>query len=564
MLAAGTQTYRHGADFEERLEDLDRVPDALLWVVETLTGIGYHSEPAGDHKYLLNPSLQQLREAVRAAAGVAPVVVIYYTGHGLQPEGHPYYLITTETRPGLLEDTALEARQLLRLVLRKDAHGGVLPGDEQPQVLIILDCCFSGAGGLESLRESLERLGNPNVWWLASASSLEYAQQGRFAEALMQCLLDPEAGSSQQLLGLDWVTDKINTRLADTEQEARWFPPGGQSTGLPPFFPNPKYVPGVAGLTVAEQHWVSRLRGAPANRGTAGFYVTGRTGRFRVVEDLAAWMRDPDRDGLAVVTGSPGCGKSAMLALPVLLAGAQGRNTLVAGADPGSLLARAADLFDALPVLGVHARGMNPYQVAGAIAHYLGRAADSPGELLGDLDDHSETSSLIVVIDAVDEARDPRRLLTDLLLPLAHRPGLRIVVGARRHVVPPAADTSLLVDLDSDDYRDPQALADYAHQLLIAAREPDVPSPYRDRDDDTAVTVAGAIGKKATERPTAAGHAESFLLAQLLARAVRGRQQALDVTRAGWAEQLPAGVGEAFDEDLRRLLGERSRPPGSC
>ena len=161
---------------------------------------------------------------------------------------------------------------------------------------------------------------------------------------------------------------------------------------------------------------------------------------MRAAEDLAAWMRGPDRDGLAVVTGSPGSGKSAMLALPVLLAHrpAPGR-TASPGQSQGSLVARAADLFDGLPVLGVHARGMNPYQVADAIAAYLGRSADSPEELLGDLDDQPETSSRIVVVDAVDEARDPRRLLTGLLLPLARRPGLRIIVGARRHVVPSAA-----------------------------------------------------------------------------------------------------------------------------
>ena len=157
------------------------------------------------------------------------------------------------------------------------------------------------------------------------------------------------------------------------------------------------------------------------------------------------------------------------------------------------------------------------------------------------------------MIDAIDEARDPRRLLTDLLLPLARRPGLRVVVGARRHVLPPAAGTSLMIDLDADDYRDPQALADYARQLLVAAHEPDVPSPYRDQGDEIAVTVAAAIAEKATARPTATGRAESFLLAQLLARAVRGHPQVLDVTRAGWADQLPADVGAAFDEDLRRL-----------
>src|SRR4029453_4135740 len=92
----------------------------------------------------------------------------------------------------------------------------------------------------------------------------------------------------------------------------------------------------------------------------------------------------------------------------------------------------------------------------------LGRAADNPEDLLKDLelDDHREPTWRIVVVDAVDEARDPQRLLTDLLVPLARRPGLRGVIGARRHVLPPAADTSLLIDLDSDQYRDPRALAD--------------------------------------------------------------------------------------------------------
>ena len=488
--------------------------------METLTGLGYQAEPAGAHQYLLDPSLQQLREAVRAAARAAPVVVIYYTGHGLQPEGDPYYLVTTETRPGLLEDTALEARQLLRLVLRKDAHGSVLPDDEQPQVLIILDCCFSGTGGVEALKESLQGVGNPNVWVLASAGGLEYAQQGKFAAALRQALLDPAAGSSQDFLSLESVLEKVSAALGAAGQAPRVFWPGGQSGGLSPFFPNVKYLPHVAGLTVAEQDWVSRLRGIPAGDTPEGFYLTGRIGRIRVLEDLARWMRKPGHGGLAVVTGSPGSGKSAMLALPVLLSDSQGRDALVGGADPGPLVALAADLFTGLPVLGVHGRGKNLYQITDAIAGYLGLSSDSPEELISDLDGRSETMAYTVVVDAVDEAIDSRKLLSDLLLPLARRPGLPVIIGARRHVVPPGAEVSLLVDLDSDNYRDPQALADYAHQLLVAAREPGVPSPYRNRDD-MAATVAKAIAEKATARPTAGGQAESFLLAQLLARAIR-------------------------------------------
>ena len=73
--------------------------------------------------------------------------------------------------------------------------------------------------------------------------------------------------------GLDWLADKVNTTLRLAGHEARYFPPGGESSGLQPFFPNPNYVPSVAGLTIAEQHWVSRLRGAPADSTTAVSYT---------------------------------------------------------------------------------------------------------------------------------------------------------------------------------------------------------------------------------------------------------------------------------------------------
>jgi hypothetical protein len=354
LLAAGTQSYRYGEHFAEPLANLDQVESALGWVVEALTGLGYEPAATGARRFLLDPSPHWLRRAVRAVARSAPVVVVYYTGHGMKPDRSPYYLVTAEAKPDDLEGTALEARQLLGLVWRRDARGNVLPDEEQPQVLVILDCCFAGAGGSEALNEFLQGIGSRKVWVLASASSVEWAQQGRFAAALKQALGDPpEAGPSQEFLGLEWILGKINAALGSAGQEASCFPPPGGFTGWTPFFPNPKSFPNLAGLTVAEQqHWVSRLRGAPAASRTTGFYVTGRTGRFQVVEDLASWMRDPDHGGLAVVTGSPGSGKSAMLALPVLLTDERRRDSLVAGAAPVSLVARAADLFNGLPVLG--------------------------------------------------------------------------------------------------------------------------------------------------------------------------------------------------------------------
>ncbi len=204
-------------------------------------------------------------------------------------------------------------------------------------------------------------------------------------------------------------------------------------------------------------------------------------------------------------------------------------------------------------VFGVHARGLNPYKIKDIIAGHLGRSAGSLEELLQDLDDNPETSGRIIVIDALDEARDARILLAGLLVPLACRRGLRLIIGVRRHVILPASDISLMIDLDSEAYRDPQALADYAYQLLVTANEPNLSSPYRELGNDIAMAVAAGIAEKATARLTETGRAESFLLAQLIARAVRRRQQVIDVTRPDWSDQLPADVSAAFEEDLLRL-----------
>jgi hypothetical protein len=115
-------------------------------------------------------------------------------------------------------------------------------------------------------------------------------------------------------------------------------------------------------------------------------------------------MTTPGRDGLAVVTGSPGTGKSALLALPVLLAQPARRADLLARAGDGSLIQRAAaQLTGDTPLAAVHARGLNIEQAARVIAGTLGLVPGSAATLLKDLRDSPRRSALVVV-DALDEA----------------------------------------------------------------------------------------------------------------------------------------------------------------
>ncbi len=542
LLAAGTATY-DCHDFET----LNKVPEVLQAVVETLCGLGFATvaRPPGYH---VDPAVKSLRTAVREAVAASPVVVVYYTGHGAHPERDTYYLVTKKS---------VLAADLLRLLTRRDDQGEAAA--DQPTVLVILDCCFSGSAGMEMLGDALRGIGNPDTWVIASAGALEYARQGLFAEAFCDALRRPATGSSQRFVSLDWIVQAVNDAHAgQAEQQARLFPPATGSTGIPPFFPNPCHQPGLAGLTVADQqHWLSRVRGAP-EESTTGFYLTGKTGRLRAAEHLAAWMTDPGPKDLAVVTGSPGTGKSALLALPVLLTDRFRRADLLRAADPGSLIQRTAGLLPAgTPVTAIHARGLNTDQAAGAIARALGREASTASALLEDLDTTPEHGRRVVIVDAVDEATSPATLLGGLLVPLARQPGLQVAVGARRHVLSGAGDTGLTIDLDTSEYRDPQALTDYVHRLLIASEEPGVTTAYapgaaalQGGRGEAAAAVAAAIAQRATARE---GTSESFLIGRLLALSARGRAEPADITSEGWQSELPASVAQAFDEDLARI-----------
>ncbi len=410
---------------------------------------------------------------------------------------------------------------------------------------------------MELLGDSLRGIGNPNIWVIASAGALEYARQGIFSRSFRDALEHPATGASASFLSLDSIMQAVNSAQAGGGGSRR-----GSSrrlsgfTGIPPFFPNPYHRPGLAGLTVAEQHWLSRLRAAP-EESTTGFYLTGRDGRVRAATDLAAWITDPGRAGMAVVTGSPGAGKSALLALLAFLAQDSKRTDLLRSAEPASLIRQAADhLPPDTPLVAVHARGLNTDQVAGEIARALRRGPETAASLLEDLDQRPAAGRQVVIVDAVDEAPSPAAMLGGFLLPLARQPGLSIVVGTRRHLLTDVRQADLVIDLDSEAYRDPLALADYIYRLLTAAEEPNVSTPYQTtqaaagQEAQEARAVARAIAKRATSRD---GRSESFLIGRLLALSVRARAEMVDITSPEWQSELPASVAEAFEEDLGRL-----------
>ena len=543
LLAAGTEEYDHPS-----FGRLDDVPKSLRTVVEMLTAAGF-TALAADPGYVLDPGRDALRTAVRHAASSAPVVVVYYTGHGADLEGGTFYLVGKASGPGgLLSDSAVAARELLELVVVRDAQGSPLAS--QPEVLVILDCCSAGSAGMAMVRDALNGAGNARTWVIATAGSAEYAVAGQFARALRHVLAQPLSGPSQEFLSLDSIVGAVNdASMGRAEQVAHLFVPPSGSTGVPRFFRNPTYLVGVAGRTVDEQHWLSRAQAGPQDT-TFGSYLTGVTGRRLATEHLAIWITGPEPDRLAVVTGSPGTGKSALLSLPVLLSQPTRRSDLLR-AGSGSLLQYAAGLIPAsLPVAAVHARGLSTDQAARAIARSMGRAPVTAAELLEDLEARPVTGGQVVVIDAIDEATSPHTMFTNLAAPLARQPRLRVVAGARRHVLPSPAVTGLVIDLDTSQYQDPQALNEYVRHLLSATAEPGVTTTYQQARHGTISAIADGITHRAA---TSADGAESFLLARLLALSVRSRPEPADLTSPDWLAGLPASIAAVFDEELARL-----------
>jgi WD40 repeat protein len=539
-MLAGTGRYDHPDEWDE----LDQAETALATVADCLEGLGYHS--AKTASYLLNPSKDELGSFFRSTPADAEVVLAYYTGHGHVDGLH--YLVARNSSvgaPDFITGSAIPTRELPSLLAVRDRDSG-RPNSPQPYLLIIVDTCFSGAGAIQITRDQLAEVVDPDrTWVLASARPAEYARQGAFPAALRLALADSTAGRTQPYVDPNVVAESINDRLPDY-QEVRAHGPASGVARVPPFFPNPDHQPVPAGLTLTDQaHWVSRLRGTAGP--DAGYYITGGEGRTAAVRDIVGWISEPDRGAVGVVTGRPGSGKSALLALPALVTDVAQWQRLLAAAGDRPIVQAANLLRPGTRVIAVHGRGLNADQLAGAIAAGLGRAAHTTRDLLDALERQPARDHPVVLLDALDETEQPGAVAGQLVTELA-RHGLRLLIGTREHLIKTIADPSLLIDLDKQPYADTWALTDYVTQLLVAGHEQEVTTPYQPlqhRDDGILATIAAAVSTKA---------AGSFLIGQLIALALRGRDQIAD---AEHLDDIPASVGEAFDADLARL-GDRS------
>ena len=176
-----------------------------------------------------------------------------------------------------------------------------------------------------------------------------------------------------------------------------------------------------------------------------------------------------------IVTGDPGSGKTAVLGLLATLADPARRPTvprdgLPAGAIPGQ---------DAIGV-AIYAGNLTTGQVLAGLAAAAGIEDINPdpaalGSGLNALlaGRRGNSSPLVAMIDALDEAADPAHLAGELLRPLIERGrgSIRLLLGTRRHVCDHLGrgwqDRCEVIDLDVPGYADPAALSEAVRRTLV-------------------------------------------------------------------------------------------------
>ena len=262
-------------------------------------------------------------------------------------------------------------------------------------------------------------------------------------------------------------------------------------------------------------HWGPRSRGVSSDRDHAGWLFSGRE---RALSELVVWLAEDRPPALRVVTGTPGSGKSAVLARLVTSSDHYYR-CRIPGLRPDDPTVPPEDAFD----VTFHASGRT---VRGFVEHVAALAevdAEDAGTLLSGLDE--QDGRLVFAVDAVDEASEPHELCW-LLRDLAARRH-RVLVGCRPHLAGELSDPEPIC-LDKPRYLNASDVETYVSMLLSWLR---AAAGERNGHELAAEVAAAAKG--------------NFLVAQLIAQAVAA---------SGRVERpFPRNVAQAFERLLAAL-----------
>ncbi|MFF9212842.1 MULTISPECIES: caspase family protein [unclassified Streptomyces] len=545
--AVRSYPYEPAWDRPELGDDVQRVIDLFT------RDLGYVHLPVLGLDPAKDQLLGRLREFCTSPERTADdYVAVYFAGHGEVREAtNEHILLTADTRPADLSFTALRTEELARVLV-----------EETPlrRVLLMLDTCESGSGGAQaaaraavtdpSWRDAATERGFVVI---ASTQPYQLAIPGAFTKGLVRAVHSvATAGAMPASLQIDAVVATMQAQGGMAQSQQVVWDAVRVTGALPAFFPNPR-----AGATRDEIDLLltrqARQQGLRAHEFSRELLPKAKAsfddgqwhfeGRHEALRAITSWLADPSTEeaGMAV-TGAPGSGKSALLGLVCALTDGRRRRSvpvhemgLPKGAQPREGAVHSA----------IYARGATVADVLAGIAAAAGTTAGTVGALVEHLRRWPEP--VVVVVDALDEAVDPERLITSVLKPLLEDSGstrLRLLLGTRRDLLPLLPASITLVDLDSAAYCDPAALRAHVGAALRAGR---ADNPFRTAPAAYVEAVAEAVA-------AAAGH--SFLVARLIARNLVTASVLPDPSDPVWRTNLPRLPGDAMRRDLRQRFGD--------
>jgi hypothetical protein len=110
-----------------------------------------------------------------ASASLDTLLFLYFSCHGLKDDAGNLFLATHDTEVDLAEATSVESSLINRHVHRSRAK----------RIVVVLDCCYSGAFGRELTAKASDRVGVEDLldlgrgrMWMTSSNSMEYSFEG--------------------------------------------------------------------------------------------------------------------------------------------------------------------------------------------------------------------------------------------------------------------------------------------------------------------------------------------------------------------------------------------------
>ncbi|MET8454500.1 hypothetical protein [Streptomyces sp. NPDC005209] len=417
---------------------------------------------------------------------------LYWVGHGYS-DGRDTSMLAHARSPRPLISGGFTPQSLLHYLRKRQGHR------RAGWAIVVIDACTSGRF-VELLSAYALLNPGPENFLLIASSRDDSTTLGAFRNALATVLTVTFRG--QDSIDLRDLGNELNRNLHGSPAMPHTVTGRAVLRRTWPTFAGTLHVPldMVAELEAVlatlpddeRRHFIPKASGAELGEQT--WYFEGRDDERHAV---LSWLHSTDQ-GMLVVTGAPGCGKSALLGHILIHTRPDLQTTLIRAGQLASLppgCPQPAHAIDA----ALHLTGATAQEVVAKIAAAAGLIAPPTTEpitaqitwLLGQLQQETATTprpTLTLLVDALDEAHQPLMIAAQILHPLAAVPGMRLIVGTRRSTLegpdlPTPADHNLLDALDASHAqperrttvltlpRDNHAMTRYIHRRLTVAAD---------------------------------------------------------------------------------------------